>query len=379
MAQVNPLTRELLVKLVYYGPGLGGKTTSLQCVHGASPPETRGQLVSLATPVDRTLYFDFLPLRARTVRDHQVRLQLFTVPGQVYFNATRKLVLTGADGVIFVADSQVQRQDANLESLENLAANLKEQGRRLDDLCLVFEYNKRDLKGVMSTDEMDRVLNQLRRPSFATIATEGDGIMQTLDRLVEDVLEDLERRGTFGPKPIPSAAPAFEAPEKTLEEQMTDAAMGAEWKTTAERALIHATNPSYFPEASDQERAPSRFPSRSSIAGALRGPRGPSWAVLFGDMDAIEALEKDIAGGRYASAIAKCDRLVRGLLEDTAISAGMSGTEVPLLAPWLGIPSSRWLAFRQIVRRARDGGPLDLRDALHSYGLLIQLRLTLAP
>lgn len=378
MAQVNPLTRELLVKLVYYGPGLGGKTTSLQCVHGASPPETRGQLVSLATPVDRTLYFDFLPLRARTVRDHQVRLQLFTVPGQVYFNATRKLVLTGADGVIFVADSQVQRQDANQESLENLAANLKEQGRRLDDLCLVFEYNKRDLKNVMSTEEMDRVLNTLRRPSFPTIATEGDGIMQTLDRLVEDVLEDLERRGTFGPKPVASVAPSFEAPEKTLVEQMSDAASG-EWKATAERALIHATNPSYFPEASDQERAPSRFPSRSSIAGALRGPRGPSWALLFADMEAVEALEKDIASGRYASAIAKCDRLVRDLLEETAISAGMSGAELPLLAPWLGIPSPRWLSFRQIVRRARDGGPLDLRDALHSYGLLIQLRLTLAP
>ena len=206
---------------------------------------------------------------------------------------------------------------------------------------MVFEYNKRDLKNVMATDEMDRALNTLRRPSFPTIATEGDGIMQTLDRLVEDVLEDLERRGTFGPKPVPSVAPAFEQPEKTLEQQMSAAAAAeGEWKSTAERALIRATNPSYFPEASDQERGPSRFPSRASIAGALRGPRGPSWALLFADSEKIESLEKDIAGGRYASAIAKCDRLVRGLLEDTAISAGMSGTEAPLLAPWLGIPSA---------------------------------------
>ena len=123
VAQVNPLTREVLIKLVYYGPGLGGKTTTLQKVHTASPPETRGKIVSLATPVDRTLYFDFMPLRVGPVHGYPVRLQLFTVPGQVYFNATRKLVLTGADGVVFVADSQRDRQDANLESLQNLEAS----------------------------------------------------------------------------------------------------------------------------------------------------------------------------------------------------------------------------------------------------------------
>ena len=143
MAQVNPLTREVLVKLVYYGPGLCGKTTSLQKIHAFSPPETRGQIVSLATPVDRTLYFDFLPLRAQSVRGHHLRLQLFTVPGQVYFNATRKLVLTGADGIIFVADSQRDRMDANLESLENLATNLDEHHRSLANVPLVLQYNKR--------------------------------------------------------------------------------------------------------------------------------------------------------------------------------------------------------------------------------------------
>ena len=124
MASVNPLSRELVFKIVYYGPGLGGKTTTLEHIHATAKPEHRGKLVSLATPVDRTLYFDFLPVRLPPVRGMHIRLQLFTVPGQVYFNATRKLVLTGADGVVFVGDSQIVRADANLESLENLRENL---------------------------------------------------------------------------------------------------------------------------------------------------------------------------------------------------------------------------------------------------------------
>ena len=131
MASVNPLSRELVFKIVYYGPGLGGKTTTLEHIHATAKPEHRGKLVSLATPVDRTLYFDFLPVRLPPIRGMNVRLQLFTVPGQVYFNATRKLVLTGADGIVFVSDSQVARADANLESLENLRENLADQGREL--------------------------------------------------------------------------------------------------------------------------------------------------------------------------------------------------------------------------------------------------------
>src|SRR3954454_3145746 len=124
MASLNPLTRELVFKIVFYGPGLGGKTTTLQFIHATTKPEHRGKMVSLATPVDRTLYFDFLPIRLPNVRGMSVRLQLFTVPGQVYYNATRKLVLTGVDGVVLVFDSQRARVDANLESLENLVDNL---------------------------------------------------------------------------------------------------------------------------------------------------------------------------------------------------------------------------------------------------------------
>src|SRR5687768_12033121 len=155
MASVNPLSREIVFKVVYYGAGLGGKTTTLEHLHATARPEHRGKLVSLATPVDRTLFFDFLPVRLPRVRGMSVRLQLFTVPGQVYFNATRKLVLTGADGIVFVSDSQAARADANLESLENLRENLAEQGRELGKIPLVLQHNKRDLPDVLSLEELD--------------------------------------------------------------------------------------------------------------------------------------------------------------------------------------------------------------------------------
>jgi signal recognition particle receptor subunit beta len=149
MASVNALGRQLVFKIVYYGPGLSGKTSTLQHIHATARPEHRGKMVSLATPVDRTLYFDFLPLRVPNVRGMGVKLQLFTVPGQVYYNATRKLVLTGADGLVFVADSQAGRVDSNLEALENLRDNLREHGRSLDDFLHIIQYNKRDLNDVL--------------------------------------------------------------------------------------------------------------------------------------------------------------------------------------------------------------------------------------
>jgi signal recognition particle receptor subunit beta len=194
MPVVNPLARELVFKVVYYGPGLGGKTTSLQHIHATTRPEHRGKMVSLATPVDRTLYFDFLPIRLPMARDMTVRLQLFTVPGQVYYNATRKLVLTGADGVVFVVDSQRARADANIESLRNLEENLIEHGRALDEIPHVFSYNKRDLPGLVSIDDMERLLNPGGAPSFATVATSGEGVYETLEAITRAVLEDFEQR-----------------------------------------------------------------------------------------------------------------------------------------------------------------------------------------
>ena len=194
MASFSSATRELVLKLVYYGPGLGGKTTTLKALHSSVRAEHRGKMISLATPVDRTLYFDFLPVRLPSIGDMQLRLQLFTVPGQVYFNATRKLVLTGADGIVFVADSQPARMDANTESLNNLRDNLVELGRTFETVPIVLAYNKRDLPGVLSIDEMDRELNSAGFPSLATAATSGAGVFETLDVVVRVALDDLRLR-----------------------------------------------------------------------------------------------------------------------------------------------------------------------------------------
>ncbi|MBN2193946.1 MAG: GTPase domain-containing protein [Polyangiaceae bacterium] len=201
MAVVNPLSREVVLKVVYYGPGLGGKTSSLQHVHAHTRPEHRGKMVSLATPVDRTLYFDYLPIRIPAVRGLGVRLQLFTVPGQVYYNATRKLVLTGADAVVFVADSQRVRLESNLESLDNLRENLREHGRELGEMPHVLQYNKRDLPETVSLEELDRELNAHGAVSLGTVATKGEGVFEALQAVTEAMLREFERRA-------PAEAPA---------------------------------------------------------------------------------------------------------------------------------------------------------------------------
>src|ERR1700690_2083303 len=188
MASINRLRRELLFKLVFYGPGLGGKTT-LQHVHAATKPENRGNMLSLATDTDRTLYFDYLPVRLLQVGNVTVKLQLYTVPGQVYYAATRKLVLSGADGIVFVADTQTERLDSNLESLDDLNANLAEQGRKLSALPHAFQWNKRDLPDLTPLDELDRRFNLFGAPSVPTVAQTGNGIFELLERITRIVVE----------------------------------------------------------------------------------------------------------------------------------------------------------------------------------------------
>jgi signal recognition particle receptor subunit beta len=192
MASVNPHTRELVFKLVFYGPGLGGKTTTLQYIHAATKAEHRGKMVSLATPTDRTLYFDFLPIRVPRVRGMAVRLQLFTVPGQVYYAATRKLVLSGADGVVFVADSQNGRTDTNQEALDDLHANLAEHNRSLGEIPHTFHWNKRDLQDLVSIEDLEKRFNKLNAPSLGTVATKGEGVFEGLERITRLVLRSYE-------------------------------------------------------------------------------------------------------------------------------------------------------------------------------------------
>jgi len=193
MSLVNFTTREITCKIVYYGPGRSGKTTNLQYIYGRVPEDRRGRMVSLATQTDRTLFFDFLPIELGAISGFATRFQLYTVPGQVYYNATRKLVLQGADGVVFVADSQARQLDENLESLQNLQANLLEQGVDVRDVPTVLQYNKQDLPSdlILVPDELDEQLNFRDVPSFAAAAVTGKGVFETLRGISERVLRRL--------------------------------------------------------------------------------------------------------------------------------------------------------------------------------------------
>ncbi|MGH7505700.1 MAG: GTP-binding protein [Longimicrobiales bacterium] len=194
MALVNYSTREITCKIVYYGPGRSGKTSNLQYVHTFVPEERRGPMVSLATETDRTLFFDFLPLDLGNISGFSTRIQLYTVPGQVYYNATRKLVLRGADGVVFVADSQRERFDDNVESLRNLHENLLDEEIGIRDFPMVLQYNKRDLPDVLAVDELDDVLNFRGAAAYPAAAVDGTGVFDTLKGISQLVLHSLSRR-----------------------------------------------------------------------------------------------------------------------------------------------------------------------------------------
>jgi small GTP-binding protein len=193
MTFINYASREINCKIVYYGPGLCGKTTNLQYIYDKTNPTAKGKLISLATETDRTLFFDFLPLELGTVRGFKTRFHLYTVPGQVFYDASRKLILKGVDGVIFVADSQVERMDANVEAIENLQTNLKTQGYDLSAIPYVLQLNKRDLPNVASVDEMKKLLAKKSEPIFEAVAAKGPGVFETLKGVAKLVLADLTK------------------------------------------------------------------------------------------------------------------------------------------------------------------------------------------
>ena len=227
MSRINPLAKEISAKIVYYGPGLSGKTTTLQAIHRAIKPERRGELVSLATEGDRTIFFDFLPVVVDRVQGMPLRLQLYTVPGQVYYAATRKLVLNGADGVVFVADSQGAAMDQNRRALADLEANLRELGISLDRFPLVIQYNKRDLPGALPVAELAAALNPRGVPSFETFAPKGTGVFDALKAIVRAVVLDLRARQR--------AAEARPTPAEAFTGRHPDEGLAAEAAAAAER------------------------------------------------------------------------------------------------------------------------------------------------
>ncbi len=193
MSFINYSSREINCKIVYYGPGLCGKTTNLQYIYRKTNPDLKGKMISLATETERTLFFDFLPLALGQIRGFKTRFHLYTVPGQVFYDASRKLILKGVDGVVFVADSQVERMEANLESFDNLKANLAEQGYDMANIPLVIQYNKRDLPNAAPLDEMRRLLNTRQQPDFEAAASVGRGVFETLKAKAREVLKDLKQ------------------------------------------------------------------------------------------------------------------------------------------------------------------------------------------
>ena len=195
MSMINYASREINCKLVYYGPGLGGKTTNLEFVYNKVAPGSRGKMISLATETERTLFFDFLPLDLGSVRGFKTRIHLYTVPGQVFYDASRKLILRGVDGIVFVADSQQERMDANVEALDNLMANLKEHGYDFFKIPYVLQLNKRDLPNVLPVDTLAKELRRKTEPVIEAIAFQGAGVFETLKEIARQVLTELKQGG----------------------------------------------------------------------------------------------------------------------------------------------------------------------------------------
>src|SRR6185295_1195254 len=218
MVQINFAQRQVNAKIVYYGPGMSGKTTNLEIVHQRAPSPNRGDLTSISTDGDRTLFFDFMPLDLGTVAGMRTCFQIYTVPGQVYYNSTRKLVLQGVDGVVFVADSSAAMLEENLESLRNLEQNLNEYGKSLATVPHVIQFNKRDLPDAMSVDELNQYLNVHGAPFYEAIANTGQGVFPTLKALAARVLETIHAGG--GGPSRPQAAPPAPPPQPQVQPRM---------------------------------------------------------------------------------------------------------------------------------------------------------------
>jgi signal recognition particle receptor subunit beta len=391
MSSVNLYAKEISLKIVYYGPGLGGKTSSLQHIHRAIKPDSRGQLVSLSTGVDRTLYFDFLPVKLPKLRGYTIRVQLYTVPGQVHYNSTRKLVLTGADGIVFVADSQRPRREANIESMNNLQENLREQGLSLDKVPHLFQYNKRDMAELLPVSELDSALNLYHAPYFETSAMAGRGVFEALKSITTLVLSDLRRRGVWRAEvaaagqmpaghngtesPLPSVmspgTPLSELRDESSAEGMyaartptTDGSIASSLQALADK------DPDDLPPPGDLK--PLK-PEEAPVDGGVLG-RGAAMSEILPPgpgRDAVVAIEYLIHRGDFANAVAQSAKV----FHEAAAASAAVGNEGPALhALLIGLPGDRYLRFRETAARAASGGASSA-DALFALFFLVDVAL----
>lgn len=290
MVSINYSLREVCCKIVYYGPGLSGKTTNLQYVHSKVPRNACGELISLATEADRTLYFDFLPINIGTINGFAAKFQLYTVPGQVYYNATRKLVLRGVDGVVFVADSQPDKLDENIEALLNLEENVREYGYNLDDLPTVIQYNKRDLPGVMSVEDLDARLNQKGWPSFEASATIGNGVFGTLKLIIKLVLDRAKRASPSQPKPV-----AADSNKEVETPQPPTVSAGGMTRVPA--TVVSEEHPKVTTDVGSSQYSPAVATAadptpKSTPSAPEREPENSSYRPYPGDEEAVSAGRK---------------------------------------------------------------------------------------
>lgn len=291
MVQINFALKEVNCKVVFYGPGMSGKTTNLEIVHQKAPEENKGELTSISTDGDRTLFFDFMPLDLGNVAGMRTKFQLYTVPGQVYYNSTRKLVLQGVDGVIFVADSDPDKIDENIESYANLIENLAEYGKDVRELPHVIQYNKRDLPNAMSVAELDKRMNKFGVPTFEAVAYTGEGVFPTLKTLAAMVLESIERVDGRNPRkpaqkaaaaPRPGAAATATAPAATAKGAApAPRAAGKPGAAAPRKAAAAAAAPAAAPVAAATGRPPARAAAAPAGAPPRRGaaPARPSTAT----------------------------------------------------------------------------------------------------
>jgi signal recognition particle receptor subunit beta len=394
VSSVNLYTKEISLKIVYYGPGLGGKTSSLQYIHRAIKPDARGQLVSLSTGVDRTLYFDFLPVKLPKLRGYTVRVQLYTVPGQVHYNSTRKLVLTGADGIVFVADSQRPRREANIESFQNLGDNLREQGLSLERMPHLLQYNKRDMPDLLSVQELDAALNPHRAPTFETSATRGVGVFEALKSITTLVLSDLRRRGVWRADGKESTVSNAGAQTSQLASAISSAPSVAGEEIPASDLRDEPSHP---------HKTPTTDPS-SSIASSLQAladrepaeppltlhPLEPEEPVVDGGVlargatlseilppgplrDSVVSVEYLVHRGDYAGAVTAAARTFNEMARaGSAVGGAQEGPA--LYALMVGVAGERYLRFRETAARAASGGASSA-DALFAIFFLVDVAL----
>lgn len=348
MSTVNALAREISAKIVYYGPGLSGKTTSLQQIHASVRPESRGQLVSLSTEGDRTLFFDFLPLKSEQVRGLTLRLQLYTVPGQVFYDATRKLVLNGADGVVFVADSQASALDSNLESFANLESNLAEMGIDLPAFPHVIQYNKRDLPGVLPVAELRRQLNLLGAPDFETVASRGEGLLAALKEITRRVVKDLDARH-----------PHRAAPRQILSGGGSELAsrISAAAETPAPAAPAVPAGRAPAPRADPS--APEAYRDRGQLLGL-------SFARMFpGRGAALADVEHDLRERAYGPAARRAAEAVAEILAGLRVDEAAPAARATLL----GLDGREFLRLGRIA--AKPDAAVTEQEALFALHLLV--------